>query len=116
MNNWLYIGAGLNMMYGMLDEQVAINNVGEARPDGQLKYDDQKWGYGANLGILVEPKPGTRFGLTYLTEVKLDFAAVPEFSGLGPALECSSKQPGSSPANDGTGHDRPPDGHVQRLP
>ena len=86
-NNWLYLGAGLNMMYGMLDEQVAVNNAGEARPDGQLKYDDKKWGYGGNFGILVEPKPGTRFGLTYLTEVKLDFAAVPEFSGLGPLLQ-----------------------------
>ena len=75
------------MMYGILDEQVGVNNAGEARPDGQLKYSDQKWGYGGNFGILVEPKSGTRFGLTYLTEVKLDFAAVPEFSGLGPVLQ-----------------------------
>lgn len=86
-NNWLYLGAGLNMMYGILDEQVAVNNAGEARPDGQLKYSDQKWGYGGNFGILVEPRSGTRFGLTYLTEVKLDFAAVPEFGGLGPVLQ-----------------------------
>jgi len=74
-------------MYGILDDQVAINNIGESRPDGQLKYDDRRMGYGANLGILVEPKPGTRFGLTYLSEVKLDFSAVPEFSRLGPALQ-----------------------------
>ena len=86
-NNWLYLGAGLNLMYGILDDQVAINNIGESRPDGQLKYDDRRMGYGANLGILVEPKPGTRFGLTYLSEVKLDFSAVPEFSRLGPALQ-----------------------------
>jgi long-chain fatty acid transport protein len=93
-NSWLSIGAGLNLMYGILDDQVAINNIGEARPDGQLKYDDQKWGYGANLGVLVEPKPGTRFGLTYLSEVKLDFGAVPEFSGLGPALELALRNSG----------------------
>ena len=86
-NNWLSLGAGLNMMYGFLNSQVAINNVGEGRPDGQLKYRDREWGYGGNFGILVEPKPGTRFGLTYLTEVKLDFSAKPEFSGLGPLLE-----------------------------
>jgi len=86
-NDWLYLGAGLNLMYGILDDQVAINNIGESRPDGQLKYDDRRMGYGANLGILVEPKPGTRFGLTYLSEVKLDFSAVPEFSRLGPALQ-----------------------------
>ena len=84
-NDWLSIGAGLNVMYGYLDTQVAINNAG-AQPDGQLKYRDGEWGYGGNFGILVEPKKGTRFGLTYLTEVKLDFSDVPEFSGLGPVL------------------------------
>jgi len=86
-NNWLYLGAGLNLMYGYLDTEVGINNIGDARPDGKLKYDDSEWGYGGNFGILVEPKQGTRFGLTYLTEVKLDFSAVPEFSGLGAGLE-----------------------------
>jgi long-chain fatty acid transport protein len=84
---WLYLGAGLNIMYGYLEDRVAVNNILEALPDGQLKYDDNQWGYGANLGILVEPKTGTRFGLTYLSEVKLDFSAVPEFSNLGPGLE-----------------------------
>src|SRR5512137_1678691 len=93
-NNWLSVGAGLNMMYGYLDTQVAINNIGEARPDGQLKYDDNRWGYGANLGVLVEPWTGTRFGLTYLSEVKLDFSAVPQFSGLGPGLALALRNSG----------------------
>jgi long-chain fatty acid transport protein len=98
-NNWLSVGAGLNMMYGYLDAQIAINNIGDVRPDGQLKYDDTQWGYGANLGILVEPKPGTRFGLTYLTEVKLDFSATPEFSGLGPGLEALLRSRGLTTSN-----------------
>jgi long-chain fatty acid transport protein len=84
-NNWLYLGAGFNLMYGILDDQVAVNNI--TGPDGQLKYSDKRWGYGANLGVLAEPKPGTRFGLTYLSEVKLDFSAVPEFSGLNAGLQ-----------------------------
>ncbi len=54
-NNWLSVGAGLNIMYGYVDSEIAINNIGEARPDG--------------------------------SEVKLDFSAVPEFSGLGPVLQ-----------------------------
>ncbi len=98
-NNWLSVGAGLNIMYGYLDNEVAINNIGEARPDGKLKYDDSQWGYGANLGVLVEPKPGTRFGLTYLSEVKLDFSAVPEFSGLGPVLEAALRSRGLTTNN-----------------
>jgi long-chain fatty acid transport protein len=85
--NWLSIGAGLNVMYGYLDNQVAINNISDSRPDGQLKYNDNKWGLGGNFGILVEPQPETRLGLTYLTPVKLDFSAVPSFSGLGPVLD-----------------------------
>jgi long-chain fatty acid transport protein len=85
----LYLGAGVNIMYGYLDSTIAINNIGDARPDGQLKLNDNRWGYGANLGILVEPWLGTRFGLTYLSEVKLDFSAQPQFSGLGPGLQAA---------------------------
>jgi long-chain fatty acid transport protein len=88
-NDWLYLGAGLNIMYGYLSDQAAINNIGDTRPDGQLKYKDDTWGYGANLGILLEPQKGTRFGLTYLSEVKLEFSDVPEFSGLGPGLRAA---------------------------
>jgi long-chain fatty acid transport protein len=47
----------------------------------------------------VEPKLGTRFGLTYLTEVKLDFSATPEFSGLGPGLEALLRARGLTTAS-----------------
>jgi len=87
-NDWLFLGAGLNLMYGYLNDQAVVNNAG-VLPDGQLKYKDSTVGYGANLGVLLEPKKGTRFGLTYLSEVKLDFSDVPEFSGLGPALQAA---------------------------
>jgi long-chain fatty acid transport protein len=86
-NDWLSLGAGLNMMYGYLDTEVAVNNLGDTRPDGQLKIKDTEWGYGGNFGILVEPMTGTRFGLTYLTEVNLKFSEIPEFSGLDTGLE-----------------------------
>jgi long-chain fatty acid transport protein len=86
-NEKLSLGAGVNIMYGYLDTQVAINSILDSRPDAQLKLNDNRWGYGANLGILVEPWLGTRFGLTYLSEVKLDFSAQPQFSGLGLLLE-----------------------------
>ena len=85
-NDWLYLGVGLNAMRGNLDAEIAINGVLDARPDGRLKYSDREWGYGANVGILVEPQKGTRFGFTWLSEVKLDFSAAPTFEGLGPLL------------------------------
>lgn len=80
-NDNLSLGASLNAMYGVLKYQVAVNTL-SASPDGQLKLDDNKWGYGINLGMLYEVNPRTRFGLTYNSEVKLDFSAPAEFSGL----------------------------------
>lgn len=82
--DWLSIGIGLNAMYGYIKTQAAVNNI--LNPDGTLTYRDREWGYGVNAGVLVEPVKGTRFGLTYLSEVKLDFSAEPEFNGLGPGI------------------------------
>ncbi len=83
-NDWLSLGAGLNAMFGYLDTEVAVNNgIG---PDGQLKVKDETWGFGANAGILVQPFKSTRFGLTYLSPVDLDFRDNPSFTGLGPVL------------------------------
>lgn len=84
-NEWLSIGAGLNAMFGMLVDQAAVNNViGE---DGRLEVEDGVWGFGANTGVLIEPREGTRFGITYLSPVDLDFKDTPDFDGLGPGLE-----------------------------
>jgi len=81
----LSIGLSLNVMYGKLLDQVAVNTIGN--PDGQLKLEDSEWGWGANVGLLYEVDPGTRFGITYNSAVKLDFTAPANFSGLTPALE-----------------------------
>jgi long-chain fatty acid transport protein len=80
--DWLSVGAGLNAMFGYLDSEVAIRTGGAG--DGQMKLKDNTWGFGANVGILVEPREGTRLGLTYLSPVELDFSDTPVFSNLGP--------------------------------
>ena len=83
--DWLSLGAGLNAMYGVFSQQAAVNNL--IQPDGQLKIDDEAWGFGANAGVLVEPIEGTRVGVTYLSPVDLDFSDVPSFKGLSPGME-----------------------------
>jgi long-chain fatty acid transport protein len=83
-NDKLSLGAGLNAMYGVFEQKVAINNVLPGTPDGQLKLDDNTWGWGVNLGMLYELTPETRVGLAYNSQVKLDFASPAQFSGLGP--------------------------------
>ena len=80
------IGVGLNAMYGVFDQKVAINNVGQ-QPDGQLALDNNTWGVGANVGILLELNPHTRIGVDYLSQVSLDFKGVPQFTGLGQVLD-----------------------------
>ena len=82
--DWLSIGVGLNAMYGMFDNKVALRNP--LGSDGKFEYKDEDWGYGWIAGILLEPKPGTRIGLTYLSEVDLDFSDTTDIGGLGQIL------------------------------
>ena len=81
------VGAGLNAMYGIYKNQVAINNLNPLFGDGQLKMEDETWGWGANVGVLFEPDARTRFGLVWNSQINLDFNAPLEFSNLAPGLQ-----------------------------
>lgn len=93
----LSLGASLVAMYGMLDSKVAVNNLVGA--DGQLAVDDNTWGFGARLGALYELGPGSRIGLTYNSQIKLDFRSPAEFSGVGPLLTALLRARGLLDAN-----------------
>jgi len=70
------VGIGLQAMYGMLNAELAIDNDPERilhRPDGQLKYRDEDWGFGGNAGVIYAPREGTRIGLSYTSEIDLNF-------------------------------------------
>lgn len=75
-NDQWSVGVGLKAMYGMLKSEAAIDQAPlglTQRGDGQYKYRDSTWGYGANAGVIYAPKPGTRIGLAYTSQVDLDF-------------------------------------------
>lgn len=93
-NDQLSLGAGLNGMYGMFDQRVAINNALPSLGDGRLEIDDDTWGWGANVGVLYEATPDTRLGLTYTSEIDLDFRGPAQFSGIGPILTALLKSRG----------------------
>ena len=80
------LGASLNAMYGLYKNQVAVNNLDPAFGDGQLKMQDETWGWGANVGLLVQPDARTRVGLVWNSQVNLDFNAPLEFSNLAPGI------------------------------
>ncbi|MDR4493959.1 MAG: OmpP1/FadL family transporter [Nitrospirales bacterium] len=77
---WLSIGAALNVMVAQLKYETAINQVGG---DGSLRLQDVTAGVGGNVGIMVEPKKGTRLGVTYYSQVHLDFGSTPSYDNLG---------------------------------
>jgi len=87
--DWLSVGMGVVVLYGILDEKVAVNNIDPNRGDGRLQIHDEDYALQANLGVLVEPWKGTRFGLTYLSKADYDFKDKPDFSNLGPGLEAA---------------------------
>lgn len=84
-NNLLSIGAGLNVVYGQLTQDVAISNL-LGNPDGKLSLDSDDVGIGYNLGALVELTPGTRLGLTYRSEIELQFDDAVDQVNLSPAM------------------------------
>jgi long-chain fatty acid transport protein len=90
-NNWLSVGAGFSVLYAELDQKAAVNNSavpGQAGlPDGELKFKDDDVGYGFNFGILISPWSDTRFGLTYRSEVDLEFEDAASLKNIGPVLQ-----------------------------
>jgi long-chain fatty acid transport protein len=78
---WLSLGGGVNIVYGDMSARTAINKPGE-ESDGRLKYDATDVGYGFNAGALFELSPQTRFGVTYASEVDLNFKDDLRFKNL----------------------------------
>ena len=90
-NKWLSVGAGFSVLYATLDQKAAINNSavpGQAgQSDGKLKIEDDDVASGFNLGLMLTPQDGTRFGLTYRSEVDLEFKDTASLKNIGPVLQ-----------------------------
>jgi len=90
-NSWLSVGAGFSVLYANLDQKAAINNSavpGQAgQPDGKLEIEDDDVAYSFNLGLMLIPRDGTRFGFTYRSEVDLEFKDVASLSNIGSVLQ-----------------------------
>ena len=89
--DWLSLGGGPVIMYSQLKMRSAINNAFFERdpnyPDGRLQFKGDDWGVGGNIGFLITPPiAGTRFGVSYMVPVELNFHDNRIASGLGPRL------------------------------
>ena len=79
--DWLSVGGGVSAVQGNLSNRVAVNTLLEPG-DGRLKYDASDVGYGYNLGVLFTLSPQTRVGVTYVSQVNLDFKDEMRFKNL----------------------------------
>ncbi|MGZ8383627.1 MAG: OmpP1/FadL family transporter [Nitrospira sp.] len=78
------VGGGPNIMVGHLKNTFNINNLfPPGVGDGHSYLSDTTVGVGGQVGVLYEPKKGTRVGVTYYSPIKLNFSTTPTFSDLG---------------------------------
>jgi long-chain fatty acid transport protein len=85
------VGAGIGVLYAKLDQKAAVNNSAvpgqTGLSDGKLEIEDDDVGFNFNLGLLLELREGTRFGLTYRSETDLEFEDVASLKNIGPVLQ-----------------------------
>ena len=86
LNEQWSVGAGVSIVNSTLEQKTAIRNLGPNQSDGQLKLEDDDWGFGCNFGILYEPNGTTRFGLTYRSEIDFEYKDSASLKGLQPPL------------------------------
>jgi long-chain fatty acid transport protein len=89
-NEWLSIGGGIGILYGKLEQTVAVNNALDGLSDGKLTLEEEDVNIGGNVGILIEPTQRTRFGVTYRSAVDLEFDDVARAENIGPTLAALS--------------------------
>jgi len=88
-NDWLSVGAGVSVVHGELEYKAAVNNLLDGGADGRFKYDDTDADIGANAGLLIEPRNGTRVALTYISKVDFDFKDGNSIKDAGPLLNAA---------------------------
>jgi len=86
LNDHWSVGAGVSAVNSSLSQKTAIRNLGPNQADGQLKLEDDDWGFGYNLGILFEPNEMSRLGLTYRSEIEFEYKDTARLRGLQPPL------------------------------
>jgi len=90
--NWAF-GIGVRAYYAKLVNELAVNN-GPLEGDGSAKYKADDWSYGTSLGVMYSPQPGTRLGLSYTSEINLDFKDKLKLEGIGPVAQHALQERG----------------------
>lgn len=94
-NDQLSVALGVSAMYldGEFTNAVDFGLIGTGNPafagtaDGKSKITGDDWGFGVNVGVLLEPSPGTRIGLHYRSEVEQKLEGDVEFDRVPAPLQ-----------------------------
>ena len=114
-NDWLSIGGGPFALYSDLEQRAALNNLLVAQ-DGQMKFEDDEFGFGGMAGVMLEPLQGTRVrrDLYLAGQARLQGPAVHQEPRSG--VSGAAEQPGTLHAQDRPRAHGAAGGHGERLP
>ena len=87
LNEHWSVGAGISVVNSSLSQKTAIRNLGADQGEGQLKLEDDDWGFGYNVGLLFEPSSDTRIGIHYRSEVEQKIEGDAKFSRVPGPLQ-----------------------------
>jgi long-chain fatty acid transport protein len=73
-NDQFSVAAGLGIIYGELDLDVAVPNILPNRPDGKASLDGDDLVASFNLAAMYELNEATRLGMVYWHETEFDFS------------------------------------------
>ena len=88
-NKYLSVGGGFSVVVSNYEAKTALRNLEPGSGDGRLKFEDYDVGYGGNAGVMITPREGTRFGITYRSKVDLEYKDKPDLNGVGPLLQAA---------------------------
>lgn len=86
MNDWLSAGASVQVHRAEVVLESAVGSTSAADREGVGRIEADDIGYGYALGVMLEPKKGTRIGLGYRSEVDFDFEGNVKYTGSSAAL------------------------------
>jgi hypothetical protein len=115
-NDWLSIGGGPFVLYGDLEQNVALNNLLEEQ-GGRLKFADDELGVGGMADLMLDARaaPGhpARRDLYLAGQARLQRYALDQEPG--PGFSVPAEHAGSVHAPDRPRANRPAAGHAERL-
>ncbi len=82
------VGVGANAQYleaelsNAVDFGLVMNPALSTTADGTSTVKGKDWGYGWNLGLLVEPVEGSRIGIHYRSKIKYEVEGTVEFENV----------------------------------